>query len=79
MKETMDCPSKRLITKVKKIYFGENLQKSQFSHKTLHLTSTLYMNQEPIIFQVSNEKFVVSNINSINNKLITSQNDFIFI
>lgn len=51
MKETMYCPSDRLITKVKNIYVGEKLPKNQTI--TLQLTSTLYMNQEPIIFQVS--------------------------
>lgn len=50
MKETMYCPSDRLITKVKNIYIGEKLRKNQTI--TLQLTSTLYVNQEPIIFQV---------------------------
>ena len=49
----MYCPSERFISKVKNIYIGEKLQKSQTSLRTLHLTSTLYVNQEPIIFQVS--------------------------
>lgn len=53
MKETMYCPSERFISKVKNIYIGEKLQKSQTSLRTLQLTSTLYVNQEPIIFQVS--------------------------
>lgn len=52
MKETMYCPSSRLMAKVKKIYFGDNVQNSQVRHNTLHLTSTLNLNQEPIIFQV---------------------------
>lgn len=52
MKETMYCPSERFISKVKNIYIGEKLQKSQTSLRTLQLTSTLYVNQEPIIFQV---------------------------
>ena len=53
MKETMYCPSSRLMAKVKKIYFGDNIQNSQVRHNTVHLISTLNLNQEPIIFQVS--------------------------
>jgi len=56
MKETMDCPSNRLIAKVKKIYFGDNVLNSQVRHNTLHLTSTLNLNQEPIIFQVGDQQ-----------------------
>ena len=48
----MDCPSERLMAKVKQIYFGDNVKGDQVSHDTLHLTSTLNLNQEPIIFQV---------------------------
>lgn len=56
MKETMYCPSSRLIAKVKMIYFGDNVQNSQVRHNTLHLTSTLNLNQEPIIFQVGGQQ-----------------------
>jgi len=52
MRGTMDCPSERLMAKVKQIYFGDNVKGDQVSHDTLHLTSTLNLNQEPIIFQV---------------------------
>lgn len=51
----MDCPSKRLIAEVKKIYFGNNVPKNQVMHDALHLTSTLNLNQEPIIFQVGGQ------------------------
>lgn len=47
---TMDCPSERLMTKVKQIY---NVKEGDTaSSNTLHLTSTLNLNQEPIIFQL---------------------------
>ena len=52
----MDCPSSRLIGKVKKIYFGDNALNSQVRNNTLHLTSTLNLNQEPIIFQVGGQQ-----------------------
>ena len=57
IQDTMECPSLRLITKLKQIYSTEGDQ--QVNHNNmLYLTSTLYLNQEPVIFQVGLNAFV---------------------
>ena len=48
MKETMSCPSKRLVAKVKEFYTGH----SAGDLSIMELASTLHVNQEPVIFQV---------------------------
>ena len=57
IQDTMECPSLRLMTKLKQIYSTEGDQ--QVNHNNmLYLTSTLYLNQEPVIFQVGLNAFV---------------------
>ena len=55
----MGCPSKRLMTKVKQLYFGSNSKGNLSANDTIQLTSTLNLNQEPIIFQVGRRHFAV--------------------
>ena len=56
IQDTMECPSLRLMTKLKQTYSPEGDQQVNHNNK-LHLTSTLYLNQEPVIFQVGTECF----------------------
>ena len=61
IQDTMECPSLRLMTKLKQIYSTEGVQ--QVNHNNmLYLTSTLYLNQEPVIFQVGTECFCATAI-----------------